>query len=182
MEFKYKYTCEGSISLSDDNLDEIANRLISGDDIYNILQDIFDDIYGYDNDYIDIIEYVEDDVKKYIEEHYHYKLSDNMTIKWLIDLIKHKSHININTDHYNIYCNYNRDYDNFLIGITIRADGEILNKVRIFIDGLSKEQFEVAVYDGGSYISNVGLYDKISFIDGLNKYMNILILLENKDV
>lgn len=180
MEFNYTY--ESSVFFSDDELKEAACRLANNDDILEILQDITVNKYGWDDRYLWEIEYVKDDVKKYIEEHY--DISDGKTIKWLIDLTKYEKNRHIATNHYDIHCSY-YDSDNnksSFIRITTRADGEVLDRVRIFIDkfdNLSEGKLEVAVYNGNkSYISTVGLYDKISSIGGLNEYKGIFILLE----
>lgn len=176
-----KYTYEGSAFFTDDELNEIANRSANKDNIHNILEDLYINKYGYDDRYIDEIEYIEDDVKKYIEEHY--DLSDGKTIKWLINCI-HNHHRIVNINNYNIYCNYDYDANDNItfIRIIIGVDSEISNRVKIFIDNLSNGQFEVIVVDGDEfYISKAKLYDKISSINGLNKYKDILALLDIKN-
>lgn len=175
MEFNYTY--ESSVFFNDNELKEAANRLANNEDILEILQDITVQKYGWDDRYLWEIEYVADNVKKYIEEHY--DISDGKTIMWLINLTQYTKNRHIDTDHYDIHCNYDNDNKSSLIRITTRANGEVLDRVRIFIDSLSEGKLEVAIYNGNkSYISTVTLYDKISSIDELNKYRDIFTLLE----
>lgn len=179
MEFKFTY--EGSIDLTDDELEEIANKIAFGDDVYNIIRHMFVLKYGYDCNDIQYINYIKDDVEKYVKEHY--DTSDGKTIKWLISLVEYlyNSKLSyIDDEHYEIICKFDVDDNDTLIKINIKDGVKILSRIKIYIEYISDNELELDIYDDRLYIFNVRSNTKISTIPELNKFIDILSLLEEK--
>lgn len=193
---KFDYNIKGSVDLDEHDLEDIAaNYYNNGTDIQKAIDDVLDIKYGYDDDIHYYVEYIADNVKKYIEDRH--EIFERKNIKWLRDIIINNSNSisrrYINNDDYEIKYSYNHnqyytdniaiDDNTCVIKINIKKDGKIQTKVEIYIEQSSNsDQLEIKiVVDNNFYMTDAKLYDKIHSIPVLNIYEDILESLNNKD-
>lgn len=193
---KFDYNIKGSVDLDEQDLEDIAaNYYNNGTDIQKAIDDVLNIKYGYDDDIHYYVEYIVDNVEKYIKDRH--EIFEHKNIKWLRDIIINNSNSisrrYINNDDYEIKYSYNRNQyytDNIAIDdntcaikINIKKYGKIQTKVKIYIEQSSNsDQLEINIVDDDKfYTTNAKLYDKIHSIPVLNIYEDILESLNNKD-